>query len=106
MYCMKLATSIPPPPPLRVLEVTAIMLCQACRYQVSSIMYNSYELMVLLFVTLHLFVLHVKPGGRKVLKPTMRSGWPLNSVDTRLITPGVYICYITPVCTLGKDLKL
>ena len=84
MYCIKLSTSI-----ACVLEVTAIMLCQACRYQVSSIMYNSYELMVLLFVTLHLFVLHLKPGGRKVLKPTMRSGWPLNSVDTRLITPGV-----------------
>ena len=31
----------------------------------------------------------LKPGGRKVLKPTMRSGWPLNSVDTRSITPGV-----------------
>lgn len=31
------------------------------------------------------------PGGRKVLKPIMRSGWPLNSWDTRLITPGVSI---------------
>ena len=46
MYCIKLSTSI-----ACVLEVTAIMLCQACRYQVSSIMYNSYELMVLLYVT-------------------------------------------------------
>lgn len=31
------------------------------------------------------------PGGKNVLKPTMRSGWPLNSWDTRFITPGVSI---------------
>lgn len=29
------------------------------------------------------------PGGRKVLKPTMSSGWPLKRLETRLMTPGV-----------------
>jgi WD repeat-containing protein 19 len=31
------------------------------------------------------------PGGRNVLKPRMRFGWPLKSSDTRRITPGVSI---------------
>ena len=31
------------------------------------------------------------PGGRKVLKPTISSGCPLNSDDTLLMTPGVSI---------------
>ena len=29
------------------------------------------------------------PGGRNVLKPEMSSGWPLKSMETRSITPGV-----------------
>lgn len=33
----------------------------------------------------------LNPGGRKVLKPTMRSGWPRNKLDTLLMTPGVSI---------------
>lgn len=31
------------------------------------------------------------PGGRKVLKPDINSGCPLNNIDTRSITPGVSI---------------
>ncbi len=31
------------------------------------------------------------PGGRKVLNPWMRLGWPANRSDTRLMTPGVSI---------------
>ena len=31
------------------------------------------------------------PGGKKVLKPTIRSGCPLKRFETRLITPGVSI---------------
>ena len=33
----------------------------------------------------------LNPGGRKVLKPTIRSGWPRNKLDTLLMTPGVSI---------------
>lgn len=29
------------------------------------------------------------PGGKNVLKPWMRLGWPANNSETRLITPGV-----------------
>ena len=29
------------------------------------------------------------PGGKNVLNPEIKSGWPLNSIDTRSITPGV-----------------
>lgn len=29
------------------------------------------------------------PGGKNVLKPTIRSGWPLKRFDTLFITPGV-----------------
>ena len=29
-----------------------------------------------------------------MLKPTMRSGWPLKRLDTRLITPGVSILQV------------
>ena len=29
------------------------------------------------------------PGGRNMLNPMMRSGWPLNRLDTRPVTPGV-----------------
>lgn len=31
------------------------------------------------------------PGGRKVLKPCMRYGFPVKSVETRSMTPGVSI---------------
>lgn len=31
------------------------------------------------------------PGGRKVLKPWMRIGFPWNNIETRSITPGVSI---------------
>ncbi len=38
------------------------------------------------------------PGGRKVLKPTIKSGCPLKRFDTRFMTPGVSIlkfrCYL------------
>lgn len=34
------------------------------------------------------------PAGKKVLNPDIRSGWPLNSVETRLITPGVSILVV------------
>ena len=33
----------------------------------------------------------LNPGGRNVLKPTIRSGCPRNRFETRLITPGVSI---------------
>lgn len=29
------------------------------------------------------------PSGKKVLKPTINSGWPLNRFETRWMTPGV-----------------
>ena len=29
------------------------------------------------------------PGGRKVLKPWIKFGWPENRVETRSMTPGV-----------------
>jgi len=31
------------------------------------------------------------PGGKKVLNPTISSGWPRNRLETREITPGVSI---------------
>ncbi len=31
------------------------------------------------------------PGGKKVLKPTIKSGWPLKRLETLLMTPGVSI---------------
>ena len=31
----------------------------------------------------------LNPGGRNVLKPTIKSGWPRNKFETLLITPGV-----------------
>ena len=36
-------------------------------------------------------IFNTQPGGRKVLKPTMSSGCPLNSIETREMTPGVSI---------------
>lgn len=31
------------------------------------------------------------PGGRNVLKPWIKLGWPANNSETRLMTPGVSI---------------
>lgn len=42
------------------------------------------------------------PGGRKVLKPWIRFGWPANSSETRLITPGVSILLLGEFRTVLK----
>ncbi len=66
--------------------VLGVLLGVPCRGRLREAMPGWCTLIVSLACTSILY-----PGGKNVLNPTMRSGWPLKRLETLLITPGVSI---------------